>query len=395
MSRLMSVEAFGEVQVLFSIFLQVGIVLITFGLIVVNIVTNTQSDVERKYLLSELYTLSLYILIPILLLFVVLTPFLTNVLKFSSALPLLALAILLLTNIPMTLQRFYFQGAQDFVAVSWANIIVAIGRLVFGVAIILLGTAAGGAIAGFALANLFAIYFLYRRFQKGFPFGIIRRIRFETIKRELLYGGLILIATGFITLLHTADVVLVKSFFSPQTAGYYAGISTIAKIILFATGAVSAVLLSSIRIANGFPTNNQKFLKGLALIVCLGGLVLLFFTFFPKFITSLLLGERYLELASLLPKLSLVIFIISIVNMFFYYFIALRSYRLIPISLIGILAITGLVFLNHESPGHVINAFLYGSLITLALVLGLYASQFKELRTRGAIYANTPPTHPR
>jgi O-antigen/teichoic acid export membrane protein len=51
--RLLSPVAFGEVQTLISLFLQVAIFLMVLGLVTINIVANYKSDTERDAVIFE------------------------------------------------------------------------------------------------------------------------------------------------------------------------------------------------------------------------------------------------------------------------------------------------------------------------------------------------------
>jgi len=185
----------------------------------------------------------------------------------------------------------------------------------------------------------------------------------------------LLVLTGSlaITGMYSVDTVAVKHYFDAHTAGLYAGISTVARIIFFLTASIAAVLMPSIKLAHPAKQNRQTLLKSFALLACIGGAALLVFTLLPNVIIRILMGGKYLPYASLLPRLSLMIFIISILNLFIVYYMALRRYIVIPIVLLGVALTFGLLQMNHQTLQAVINNLLYGSLGMLAL-LGIQAS---------------------
>ncbi len=80
------------------------------------------------------------------------------------------------------------------------------------------------------------------------------------------------------------------------------------------------------------------------------------------------MGPKYLPDAYLLPRLSLVVFIISLINLFIMYHIALRRYWVMAIVVTGFTATIVLLVAHHQTILAVINSLLIGSLTMLALL---------------------------
>jgi hypothetical protein len=78
-------------------------------------------------------------------------------------------------------------------------------------------------------------------------------------------------------------------------------------------------------------------------------------------VIKVLIGGNYLSLASLLPRVGLIMLLAALANVLVFYLLALRQYILIPISLLGIILIGFLVSLNHDSIASILNV------LTLAL----------------------------
>jgi len=275
---MMRVEDFGEVQTLISIFLLAGIALHVFGMIVVNIVTNSQEDHSKNLTLTQLYTFAFYIMSALALLLLLLSPVLMNILRFQSLYPFFALAVILPLSVPLAFQKAYLQGIHNFFTVSWANIIAAGGRLLFAIVLVSLGWATFGAIFALTIALSLTLLYTYSKTRRALSFSLKEKIVFDSaFTRELSYGLLIFSAIGFVTFLYTADVILVKFFFSPDIAGFYGGISTIARIIFYATGPIALVLLSHIKLQNTGKENHAIFVKAVSLVGFIGGLALIIF----------------------------------------------------------------------------------------------------------------------
>jgi O-antigen/teichoic acid export membrane protein len=387
LSRFMSIQEFGEVQVLLSVLLQLSILFSAFGIVIVHVSANVKDRNERNLRLGELYTLIFSITGFIVFFFLLFSPFLKQILEFSSLLPFIAFSAVLVTAAPFVFHRSQLQGNRDFTGVSLASGLVATGRLVVGILLIVLGMSVFGALIGFALAQVLAVgYILLLRAQHDHVRPVLK-LHFQIIKQELSYGLLLLIAIGFITVLYTADVVLVKYLFSPETAGLYAGISTVGKIILFATGSIAGVLLPSIKQYATTKENHDILLKSFALTLAVGVPCLLLFSFFPEFFVSLLVGKEYLQLASLLPLLSLAVFLVSLTNLFYFYFFALRCHILFLLSFIGLLSLATIMFFFHGSVAQIVNSFLASSLIAFATVLLIYGVEYIKNLKAGAVKA--------
>jgi len=369
LGRMMSVEDFGEVQSLISLFMQLGVFIGVFNVITVNITANYEDNEERDAVISALRKISLYITGALFLAIVAMSAALRDFFQFSSFYPFVSLAFLLLTGVSFTFRKAFLQGISDFKAVSWAGIIFAGGKLVFAVALVYLGWRSLGAISGLLIAQLLALLYVYIKTKKNLDLDFFIKNKIAAVvKAEYKYALLIFLSTAAITFLYTADVLMVKHWFSPEEAGLYSGIATIARIIFFATGSVSGVLLSAVKSKNA-PGENRKILKkGLILISLIAGGGLLLFVLFSNFIINILIGSRYAVLAPLLGELSLLLTLVSLINLLFYYFLALRRTIIITASLAGPSIIFLLSFFRHESLIQIIHNYLIGSAVVLVVL---------------------------
>ncbi len=370
MSRMMSVEDFGEVQALISMTYLTGIFLTIFGTIAVNIISHrdTTSDKHIK-LLSQLYKLALYVVGAFAIGIVLLSPYLMRALQFESVISFLPLALVLLVGIPFTFYSSYLRGDRQFGAVSIAGIITSAGKLLFAVTLVSLGLRVFGAVSALALATFCALLYTLYKTRGVFRISIKEKLLFTpALRGELSYGVLIFFALGYITFLYTSDVLVVKYFFDPETAGLYSGIATIARIIFFATASVAGVLLPSIN--RNAPTGvNKSILKKAFIIIMLMGVGALgIFWLFPSLIISTLIGEKYLPLAELLPLAGLYVFLASLTNLFYSYFLALRDKRLIGFSLFGFVVTIVMVSLCHKSLHAIVIDYTIGAIATIGIM---------------------------
>lgn len=364
--RMMTVEQFGEVQTILSFVFLSGVILTVFRMIVLDISKNNEESPEN---ISSLFTLAVLLHIPILLFLIIGSPFLSSFFSFQDPWSFALFSLCLALSIPNTFYSSHLNGKNNFFVLSVSNIIPAASKITISVVLIYLGFAVYGAITGLIISSLISIIYI-RHNISGFHISLQKnftKIK-EVAKKELPYAALVISSLALITFLYSGDILIVKHFFSPEVAGAYAGIATIARIIFFITASVSGVLVSSVKISNTKSENKIIFIKGLKIIVLVGGVTSLFFIFFPKFVISILLGEKYLALSALLPLLSVSLFLISILNLFISYFLALRDKELLKISVITSVAFVLFLCYVNNSIKEIIFSFILTSLLALALL---------------------------
>ena len=151
---------------------------------------------------------------------------------------------------------------------------------------------------------------------------------------------------------------------------------------------MAGVLLPSIKIRNSFAKNHPIFKKALVLITLIGGGTGLTFSLFSDTVIRYSIGLKYAQMAEFLPKMSLFLFLASVINLFFVYFLALREYLLIPIAFLSGMLVAGLSFLHHESLNTVINNFLFSSIFTLVWLLLLYWKRSRKVDESNIVQQN-------
>ena len=384
LGRIMSLEDFGELEAVISMTLQFGIITGVFSSLVMNIVTNTDDKEKAATMLHQLQTICLVIMTTIFLLTIIFAGSMQKTLKFSSPYPFVGLGIILVSGVFFTFRSAWLQGRQNFSAISWTNVISSATRLVFAVLLVLLGFKTLGAVMGLVFSQLVTLWYVWfktRDFKSGekmFKFsGWSRRL----VARGLKYSLLIFMASGCITFLYTFDVIAVKYFFSASDAGVYGGVATIARIIFFVTAAVAGVLFPAIKLKNSFAENSRILLKGLILVGILGGGTLLTFSLFPSMVIKIMIGSKYLPLANLMPILGCLIFLVSVANIFVAFFMALRKFSLVYLSIPPIVLSLVLSFLYHDTIHQIIIDFIAGAILLNIILIILYGKNYLHYRS--------------
>jgi len=385
LGRLMSPSDFGDVQAFISLIAQSAIIFGAFSVVAVNITTNTENPHERDAIISELQKVAFWI-ISIAFIFLLLSiKELKSFFNFSSYYPLIGLAVILPISSVTTFRNAYLQGSGRYKHLSISGVISSSGRLIFAVGFILLGMGVLGATFGIVIANVFVLFYLFYQTKNSLHLNVkstVHTLEKGSVKKELKYGLLVFFATALVTLYYTSDVLIVKHFFNNNDAGLYSGVSAIAKILFFAIGPSSAVLLSSIKIKNSFLENAIALRKSLVISCVVGGAGLFTFYVFNDITVLLMIGSKYGSFAHFLPKAGLVMLLTAGVNIFTFYFLALRRFFLIGISFAG-MAFMGFVFMQeHSSVDSILNSLIISlTIITISLVT-VYAKDYFNYSSR-------------
>lgn len=369
LGRMMQINDFGEAQTIISLFLQLCVIFQVLLIMIINIWANIDDENEKFAVIAKLKGFFLYLIGGIFFVILLAGNWLKRFFHFASAYPFLCLGFLLLAGLFYTFAIACLQSKKDFKSISIAGIISSGFRLIFAVFFVHIGWKAFGAIAGLAIAELLALGYasLKVKSELALKNNFLIKINKNRIIKELKFGLLVFIVIISVAFLYSSDIILIKHFFSPQEAGFYSGIATIARIVFFISGSAAGVLLPSIKIKNA-RENFKILLKSLAIVVALSGILCLIFLAFPALIIRMLIGKKYLPFAFLLPKLSIALFLTSIINILFYYYLALRKYFLSVIGISGFLAVLVLSCFFHKNLSQIINNFLISNIFILVFL---------------------------
>lgn len=364
LSRTLEPLPFGEVQALAALFMQLTILLVVMGQVTVNVIANYTDDKKKQEVLFELEKLAFLLVLGISLFLAILSPHLKSALQFQSVVPFLILLAALVITVPGSFRGAFLRAHKKFGAASLSLLIGAYGKVFFGVLLTYLGFQAGGAMWAIFIAQLLTLAYATHAAKKaGYHRPTTRLLSKPNIKLvlpELKYALLVLVGFGVITLLASLDVFVVRYYFDPQTAGEYAGISTVAKIIFFFTASVAQVMFASLKIKDTSGGNQKLFVRSFGLVTLLGGIALVIFTLFPTAIVQLLMGAKYTSFADLLPLLSFATLLIALLNIVVTYYVALRMYAISIILVLGLVLVGILMMLHHGNLRAIINNIIIG-----------------------------------
>lgn len=376
LGRLLSPIAFGELQVIVTLFLQFTIFLNVLSMVTVNIVVNHTNKTQAHRIIFEIEKVAAYVTAAVLLVTVVAGEWLRQALHFASPLPFIMLGLAMLVSIPLTFRSAYARGQKRFAIASVSQFLGAMGKIIASSILVLIGFGVVGAIFGIVVAQLIAFLYAARwaarigfRRPSDTHYGTLPDLK--VIRPELPYAGAVFSGLLAVTMLMSVDIIVVKYFFDAHTAGLYAGIATVARIVFFLAAPIAQVLMSSVKIGHTARQNSQLLLRSLLLTLLACSPVVVACCLAPAYVVRGLMGVEYITFAPLLPLLTIAIFVLSVVNLVFMYFLALRKKMVTLVGIIGLAVSLSFILAEHYSVQAVVNSLLLGSIFTL-FATGIY-----------------------
>jgi len=372
LGHMLAPSDFGEVQALLSLFLQGAIFLNIITYLTIHITVNSETETERDATLSSLERFTYFVSYGLLTIALITAPFLKRFLNFNEVWPFIALVAALAFSIPLAFRMSFLRGQKLFLKSSLTDGIGSFTKILLSVLFVILGWRSFGAVAGLAISQIISLYFglMWAR-RAGFKGLSVhkKRIDFSALKPQLIYGIGVFVVMFCVTAMVSIDVIAVKHYFSPQTAGLYAGVSAIGRIVFYITVPFSGVLITMVSKNQTSKKNSLQFYGSIGLIAVIGCIALSMLALFPRFFISVLVGSKYLQFASLLPRLGLTLLVLSLANAMLMYHMVFKRYIVAFLSTL-ILAITiSLIYWNHATVRLVVNDLLIGSIILLTAIV--------------------------
>jgi len=293
---------------------------------------------------------------------------------------LLAAAALFLSAL-----RAIAQGTQDFRGYAISNAMEGIAKVVGIVALVAIGLRLGGGIAGFVLGTLCALVYLVLRLVRRYASSQPQGVRYDW-RRILNAGAGAAAATIAMALMGSADVVLVKHFFTAQDAGLYAAASLGGKILLYMVGFVPTVLLpqAADRHARGAQTR-EVLMTSLAMfaVMSVGGLCI--FRFFGIDVLHALVGRAFDAASPLLVTYGCAMVFLALTNALTYYGIATHRLGFTVPLLICTLGTLAAIVVIHPSLGTVVEIMVVGNAVATCAVAVSLAVQRRATGRRSTM----------
>jgi O-antigen/teichoic acid export membrane protein len=289
-------------------------------------------------------------------------------LRLTDSRSVVAAAALLALSIVCPTIRGILQGIEAFQQFAISTLIDGFGRVLFGVAFVYAGWGVHGALLGQAVAMILGVgytwYALRARVQR-----VDGPLRLDLRRLAQTSAG-ITIAMLALSVLASADLLLVKHFFSPYEAGMYSAVSLVGKVLLFAIGFVPTIVLpkATARVARGESPVSVVLQAAAAMaVLCACGLGVLLFV--PSFAVRVMSGTAFLGAVPYVFVYGVAMSMLGAVTVVVNYKIGLHRFDfLVPLVAVAILEPIAIT-LVHASLWDVVRVVVIGHLLALATSL--------------------------
>lgn len=283
----------------------------------------------------------------------------------------------------MSVNRGTFQGRQEFNKLSITYQTEMWSRLLITLAFIVLFDVQPGILVATGILISF-VFGLFPSDAKGIDIFKVEKLSEENSKKVSQF--VVLTACYELTqiIINNSDILMVKHYFEAIDAGLYASLALIGRVVYFVAWMFVMLLLPTVvqKHKDGEPTAPILF-KYVTYIGLLSTFIVLSCYFMPELIITLMFGESYLSMASLLWLYALATSLFAISNIFAYYFLSLDHY--IPVVISGVLGLSQilLVAFFHESLAMVVHMQIIAMSILLFVQIAYFLNKEFKNKSRG------------
>jgi len=292
MGRILGPVDYGTLASIFAVIYILSIVPLSSSVAVVKFVSSAKSDAEVAGIFGKIKSFIFQIALVLFVIYLIGSPVIAKFLHIDNLLVVALVAPYLFFSLMSLAYQSTLQGLLKFWGVVGPSLVSSVFKLVLGLLLVYLGWSVMGAMVGLLVAVVLSWGYV-RRLGRQIP-AVKKREEFS-VGVFLKFSVPVLLQALAFTSLFTTDVILVKHFLSAFDAGLYAAISTLGKIIYFASQPVTSVMFP---IVAGKKSRGEKYRDvfylslGATMAISLG--IVLFYYLLPGVAIGLLYGEEYL-----------------------------------------------------------------------------------------------------
>ncbi len=383
MGRLLGPVDYGVLASLYSVIYLIGIVPISTSVAIVKFISSAknQKEVFQIYISLKKFIFRLAIVVSII--FFLFSPFIAGFLKISNFWIVSLISVILFFMLITLVNQSTAQGILKFSGSVIPNFISAVGKLGVGLLLIFLGYSVFGAIVGIVVAvisaYLYSQWFLSKIFQNKKELVYTYKL-----KRFFIYSLPVLLQALAFTSLFTVDVILVKHFLTPFEAGIYAALSTLGKIIYFASSPITATMFPIVSGRKARGENYRKvFLASLGATVLVSLAIVFFYWLFPNIAIGVLYGQAYLTAKTELVWMGIFILFYTLSYLLVNFFLSLGRVKIVIFPLIASLVQVPAIWIFHKNISQVIQiSLVLAGLLFFSLLVYLGYNQLAVRRSK-------------
>lgn len=379
MGRLLGPEDYGLLSSLISLSYFLGVPLGIFALVITKFVSQNSDPEKSGAFVAAVSKVMALVGAIVLVLFLSLFPLLKNLVRVGSFWPYLGLGVFSYLAVFVTICSSCLQGLMKFERLSWFGIFNSWAKLGVAFLMVAAGFKVGGAILGLVLGTLltvvFGFFFLYKEFNFFKP---AKKIGLKKVFKDILpYTTAVFFCNVSLTCLYTTDIILARHFLSPLEAGYYAALSSLGKIIFFASSPIISVMFPIVSSKQSLGRNyRQTVFLSLVLVGLVSAGILSLYFLAPGLMVSLLYGRQYLDISENLGFFGVFIFFYTLSSLLMNFYLSISQTKIIFLPVV--LAVFQIVLIGFFH-GSVARIIWINILISTILTAGLLLYSLKYL----------------
>ncbi len=374
MGRVLGPENYGDLATIIAFISFLSIIPFSLNFVVIKFASSAKNDEEIRHLIGWLNKKVLLVGISISVLIILFSPIFSSFLSIKNYYLIPLAGLVFIFSLPSLLYKSALQGVLMFKEQVLSSLVETGIKLVLGIVLIYLSFSVLGAVAALVIASIvgFVIsrFYITKYIQKDYD-SIDRKAR-----ALFMYSIPILVQSLAMASIFSMDLILVKHFFSSTNAGMYAALSTLAKIIFFAAGPISAVMFPMIARKHALGEDYRGvFIYSLVLttIICLS--IAGLYWLLPNLAIQILYGSAYLGGAPILGLFGLFISFYSVSSLFISYYLSLNQTKVVILPAIAaVMQILG-IYTFHDSLYQVVVVCTVISALLLATLFVYFLRQ--------------------
>ncbi len=286
-ARYLGPDGFGNATAVYTLLTLISAVTLSFQIISAKVVAQHKS-IEEKYAgYHGLHRGAWVCGILVALALILFQKTIADYLNLPSSILVVLLAIGVAFYVPLGSRRGYLQGAYGFRRLATNLVIEGAVRLGGSLLLIQLGLGVRGVIAANSAAVAIAYFLIVPKKAAWVPNPILLYYALrETSQAMVFFFGQVII--------NNCDIVLVKHFFIPETAGLYAAVAMVGRVIFSFS---SAIVNGMFPLVAGTGKEERKSIAVIAtsllLVLSIGSTLAIGLRFTPAWIWTTLFGDKF------------------------------------------------------------------------------------------------------
>lgn len=365
--RLLGADYYGDLAALISIFGLLSIVQISFGLTLVKFIASSKDSEEANNLAKWAYSFSIWAGIIVTVLLFLLSLNIASFLHIKQKEAVYLFIPVVFLSFASNTGRALLQGFLKF-GHYVLSLIVEVGlKIIFTIVLILLGYALAGAMVALfigVLSGLFIVWLSLRGKISG------EKGKIPKLFPILRYSLPVFIQSLALTSMYSADILLVKHFFSGEEAGLYAALAKLGTISFFIGSPITSAMFPLIAKKHSHGEKYHKvFYLSLFTIVAISAVVVLSYALFPVFLVGTLFGSGFLAGAPILWWFSVYMFFLGISVVFTQFYLSIGKTRVVWLFALAASLQILLIWFIHPTLLRVIQVSIISSALLAASLL--------------------------